>query len=136
MTHPFPPLLRVVPWRDPTVEHAPGATPTTDPDALAYWTPSIGPTAALIAARWARDCARHHSAAHWRLDDLAATFGVSPTIAARAVDRLDRFGIITRHDATIAVRLVLPPLPGRLRERLPASLAVEYDTRLAAGRAA
>jgi len=41
----------------------------------------IGPTAALMAARWAHDCTRHPSTAQWRLDNLDATFGVSPGVA-------------------------------------------------------
>jgi len=42
--------------------------------------------------------------------------------------RLERFGIITRRGAVIAVRLMLAPLTRRQREALPAYLADALPT--------
>jgi len=128
---PIHPVLRVVALRDPLVESAPGATPTASLATLAFWTPIVGPTAALMAFRFARDCTRHDTPAQWRLDVLAATFGVAPAVARRAIDRLAQFGVAARRDDTIAIRLMLPPLPARLRQRLPDHLALEYEAHLA-----
>lgn len=94
---------------------------------MQFWTPIVGPTATLMAARWARDAKRTTTPAQWPIDALAATFGVQPAVAWRAVGRLERFGIICRRDDAVAVRLLLPPLPMRLRARLPDHLAVEYE---------
>jgi hypothetical protein len=87
----------------------------------------------LLARRWAADAARSAVPAHWPLDALAATFGVQVGVVRRTIARLERFGVARRQGATVAVRLVLPPLPERLRSRLPAHLRAEYDAVLAAG---
>lgn len=121
---PWPDAITVIAWRDPVVENLPGAIATTSDDLLIWWPNSLGPTSVLMArhlATYATD-----GASVWSLDDLAGTFGVMPSVVARTLDRLARFGVIARHGSTVAVRLTLPPLTGRQHGRLPRYLADAY----------
>lgn len=121
--------LRVLAWRDPTVEQAPGAIRTDSDEALVWYTPSIGCIGMAMAHRFARHAAAGPS--DWTIDDLARTFGIgsSPARVLRSLDRLERFGIARRYDHTVAVRLWLAPLPVRQRSQLPGYLADAYDRR-------
>ena len=63
-----------------------------------------------------------------------AEYGVVPIenstegVVTHTLERLARFGVMTRHGSTVAVRLVLPPLTARQRERLPRYLANAYPS--------
>ena len=118
--------ITVVAWRDPVVDDAPGAIPTASVDALIWWTPTIGPTGMLMAHRFAIYAADGPST--WSLVDVAQTFGLGAALnrVEHTLDRLDRFGVISRHGTTVAVRLMLPPLSERQRVRLPDYLANAY----------
>lgn len=121
--------LRVLAWRDPTVERAPGAIRTDSDEALAWYTPSLGTIAMAMAHRFARHAADGPST--WSIEDIARTFGIgaSPARVLRSLDRLERFAIAHRYDHTVAVRLWLGPLTFRQRCQLPDYLAVAYDAR-------
>lgn len=121
-----PRAITVIAWPDPVVDNAAGSIPTASDDALIWWTPTIGPTAALMAHRFATYAADGPSV--WPLADLAQTFGLGQALGrvTRTLDRLDRFGIVARHGDTVAVRLMLAPLSARQRVRLPGYLADAY----------
>ncbi|MGE0795469.1 MAG: hypothetical protein AB7O29_09005 [Acidimicrobiia bacterium] len=121
-----PRTLAVVAYPDPVVESAPGAIPTASDDALIWWTPSVGPTAMLMAHRFATYAADGPSS--WSLDDLAQTFGAGQSTSrmTHTLDRLERFGIIVRRGDIVGVRLWLPPLTARQQARLPEYLAYVY----------
>lgn len=131
-TDPAPPRLSladhitVVAWRDPVVESTPGAVPTASDDALVWYVPSVGTIGMVMAHRWATYAADGPST--WSLEDVAGTFGIgrSVTRVVHSLDRLARFGIIRRHDRTVAVRLWLGPLTQRQRCQLPGYLAATY----------
>lgn len=121
-----PRTLAVVAYPDPVVESAPGAIRTASDDALIWWTPSVGPTAMLMAHRFATYAADGPSS--WSLVDLAQTFGAGQSTSrmTHTLDRLERFGIIVRRGDIIGIRLWLPPLTARQRARLPEYLAYVY----------
>ncbi len=121
-----PRAITVIAWPDPVIDNAAGSIPTASDDALIWWTPTIGPTAALMAHRFATYAADGPSV--WPLVDLAQTFGLGQALGrvTHTLDRLDRFGIVARHGDTVAVRLMLAPLSARQRVRLPGYLADAY----------
>ncbi|MGH9155599.1 MAG: hypothetical protein ACRD1K_07170 [Acidimicrobiales bacterium] len=121
-----PRAITVIAWPDPVIDNAAGSIPTASDDALIWWTPTIGPTAALMAHRFATYAADGPSL--WALVDIAQTFGLGQALArvTHTLDRLDRFGIVARHGDTVAVRLMLAPLTARQRVRLPDYLANAY----------
>lgn len=121
-----PRTLAVVAYPDPVVEAAAGAIPTASDDALVWWTPSVGPTAMLMAHRFATYAADGPSS--WSLADLALTFGAGNSTGRmlHTLDRLERFGIVVRRGDIIGIRLWLPPLTARQRARLPEYLAYVY----------
>jgi hypothetical protein len=119
-------IVRVGAWHDPTVEAMPGAIPTASDDTLIWYTPNLGALSVLMAHRWATYSASAPS--NWQVDDIARTFGLGESVSRvrDVINRMERFGIIRRHERTIAVRLWLPPLSPRQIDRLPKYLAVEY----------
>lgn len=121
-----PRTLAVVAYPDPVVENSAGSIPTASDDALIWWTPSVGPTAMLMAHRFATYAAEGPSS--WSLVDLAQTFGAGNSTGRmlHTLDRLERFGIIVRRGDIIGIRLWLPPLTSRQRARLPEYLAYVY----------
>lgn len=123
--------LRVLAWRDPTVEQAPGAIRTDSDEALVWYTPVLGPTAVLLAHRLARYAAQGSS--EWSPYDLALTFGMyGHKYAARlaqTVGRLERFGVAHHSGSVLSVRLWLPPLTFQQRTRLPDYLAASCEPR-------
>lgn len=121
---PWPPAITVIAWRDPIIERAPGAIPTTGDEFLVWWPNTLGPSAVLLARHLARHATRTESV--WPLEELAASFGISRSVVTRALDRLVRFGLVARHGSTVAVRLMVGPLSLRQRERLPRYLADAY----------
>ena len=76
----------------------PESIPTASDDALIWWTPSVGPTAMLMAHRFATYAAEAPS--NWSLVDLAQTFGAGKSTGRilHTFDRLERFGIIVRRE--------------------------------------
>lgn len=105
-----PRAVTVIAWPDPVIDNAAGSIPTASDDALIWWTPTVGPTAMLMAHRFATYAANGPSV--WPLIDLAQTFGLGQALGrvTHTLDRLTRFGIIARHGDTVAVRMMLAPL--------------------------
>lgn len=122
-----PRSITVIAWPDPVIDNAPGSIPTASDAALVWWTPALGPTAVLMAHRFATYAADGPS--EWPLVEVAQTFGLGHSLgrATHTLDRLARFGIIARHGDTVAVRLMLAPLTARQRVRLPGYLADAYS---------
>ncbi|MEX2658535.1 MAG: hypothetical protein WD232_02470 [Acidimicrobiales bacterium] len=124
-----PRTLAVVAYPDPVVESALGAIPTASDDALIWWTPSVGPTAMLMAHRFATYATyAADGPSSWPLVDLAQTFGAGQSTSrmTHTLNRLERFGIIVRRGDIIGIRLWLPPLTAPQRARLPEYLAYVY----------
>ena len=120
----------VAAWRDNVVESHPESHPTSSSQTLVWWTPILGPTATLMAHRFAGYVSR---GADWHstFGDLARTLGMgNSTGRVRAsLDRLERFGIIEVAGGTVSVRIALPPLTRRHVEQLPSYLAELYEQR-------
>jgi hypothetical protein len=118
--------VTVIAWLDAVIDNASGSIPTASDAALVWWTPTIGPTAMLIAHRFASYAADGPS--EWPLVDVAQTFGLAQAVGrvTHSLDRLERFGVIARHGETVAVRLMLPRLTARQRVGLPGYLAAAY----------
>lgn len=121
---PWPTEITVVAMQDPVVDQLPDATPTTSDDTLLWWAGTLGPTAVLLARHLAAYAAEGPTL--WPLEDLGRTFGIGPSVVAHSLERLVRFGVAARHGGTVRVRLMLPPLTARQRERLPQYLADAY----------
>ena len=121
-----PRTIAVVAYPDPVIEATPGAILTASDDALIWWTPSVGPTAMLMAHRFATYAAEGPST--WSLLDLAQTFGAGSSTGRtlHTLDRLERFGVIVRRGDIVGIRLWLPPLTARQQARLPEYLAYVY----------
>lgn len=104
--------LRVVAWdaADP-----PGVVRTHSDAALWAWTPMLGPTAMLLAYRFAADVEGAISdpdaedVAWFEVTRLAVDLGVMPSRVRSAIKRLQRFDVADLRDDAIAVRLALPP---------------------------
>ena len=84
------PTLRAV----PISAHADDRWRLTDPYVEQVWSKFLGPTATLLARRFGRLIEEHPLGVDLDLGDLAAGFGVQPSIAAKALDRLHRFEIV------------------------------------------
>jgi hypothetical protein len=117
-------------WPDPAVDADPNSHPTASSETLLWWTPVLGPTAALMAHRFATVLA-HQPRLRISSDDLARTFGMGNANGrVRAtIARLERFGIVTTHAESIYLRTTLPPLSSRHLEQLPAYLRELYQQR-------
>lgn len=121
-------VITVKAWRDEVVEAMPGAIATASDDCLLWLTSSVGSIAVLVAHRWAQYAAVGPTT--WMVEDIGRTFGIGESYGRvnHTLERLERFGIIHRDGLTVSVRLWLPPLSPRQRERLPAYLAAVYPS--------
>jgi hypothetical protein len=126
------PSFRIASWTDPFVESV--GWPADSDETLTFLLPTLGPTAVLMlhrGARYVADGSTHVFAP----EEFASTFGVMPSIAAKALARLIRFGMVRVGPSAIEFRTHVAPLPVRWVERLPRYLAdayVELDWRSAA----
>jgi hypothetical protein len=122
--------ITVVAWRDNVVETHPESHPTSSSETLVWWTPILGPTATLMAHRFAGYVGRGNDR-QFTFGDLARTLGMgNSTSRVRAsLERLERFGIISVAGETVSVRVALPPLTRRHIEQLPGYLAELYEQR-------
>jgi hypothetical protein len=128
--------ISVLAWRDHIVESHPESHPTSSNDTLVWWSPILGPTATLMAHRFAGYVA-HGDQMQFTLADLARTFGMGQSMGRvrASFQRLERFGIISLHDQTLFVRTALPPLTRRHLEQLPPYLVELYERRRSSLRA-
>ncbi len=85
-----------------------------DHELLDSWLGRLGPSATLLAQRFARDLDAL-PAVDYDHDELAAWLGIAPAVLARTLDRLARFGFVAFVSCdTVTARLeVDPPRPRR-----------------------
>jgi hypothetical protein len=119
-------VIVVKAWRDEIVEAMPGAIETASDSCLLWLCSSVGSIGTLMAHRFAQYAAAGPTT--WMVDDIGRTFGIGESYGRvnHTFDRLERFGIIRCEGLSVSVRLWLPPLSERQRERLPAYLAAVY----------
>ncbi len=122
--------VTVTAWRDEVVEADPRSHPTSSSDTLVWWTPILGPSATLLAHRFAGYAARGGQQ-EFTLGDIARTLGMgqSTSRVRSTIDRLARFGVVNVFGQTVHVRLALPPLTERQAQQLPTYLAALYEQR-------
>ena len=96
-----------------------------------WLTPILGPSATLILHR----IARYLTAAPectFTVNELAATFGLANTDGtpshafARALHRMEMFGMARTVGSRTEIRLIIPPLAQRHLTRIPAYLLDAY----------
>ena len=116
----------IEPLADPLEQ--PTWLPAASNDLLAYATPILGPLSTLIVHRMAWYFAAGDTWQQFDLAELGRTFGVSGIGAnsplIRSFSRIDRFGFgqLDASRPKLRIRPMIPPLPRRLAERLPAYL--------------
>lgn len=122
--------IAVLAWRDQVVERHPESHPTASTETLVWWTPILGPTATLMAHRFAGYVERIDRV-EFSLGDLSRTFGMAGSVSRvrTALGRLERFGVVSVADETVFVRVALPPLTRRQSDQLPPYLAELYEAR-------
>ncbi len=111
---------------------SPGAHRTDSLDAIYWWTPTLGPTAAIAAAHLAAH-SRHHSMTAIQVADLRAMLGLGQLTDRfwRTLDRLERYGVIAWHSTDmLTVRTELPELSERQLEGLPPVARAAYSSDL------
>lgn len=121
-----PDRITVTCWHDPVVERH--GHPAGDLYVETYWLPVIGPTALLLLRRLTRQI-EVSGESEVSLPALAQAMGLSRSTQRlsafdRALDRLLMFGLALENGSgsNLAVRTVVPTLPGRLLKRLPTTL--------------
>jgi predicted transcriptional regulator len=113
----------------------PGAHPTDSDEALWWWTPTLGPSATILAHHLTY-YATTQPGTPISTDDLAILIGLG-RLGSKLRDtlaRLERFGVITFHSTdTITIRTQLPALSDRQLDRLPPRFAAVYRAQPAIG---
>jgi hypothetical protein len=122
--------LTVVPWHDSTVESVGFAARSAYVEW--FWLPVLGPSATWLLRRI--DFGFDDFPNGYVLDTRATaiSLGVAAredtgTIFARAVSRLQMFGVAQTARTGLAVRRVLPPVPQRHLQRMPPHLRSAHD---------
>ncbi len=92
-----------------------------------YWLPILGPSAVLAARRLADMLDRHPAGSSIDLVELGASLGIGAgtgrhTQINRTLNRLVDFHLARISGDELEVHTTFPPLPLRLRRRLPQSL--------------
>ena len=89
-----------------------------------YLTPILGPSAVMLLHRMARYLTGEGiTVATLSIEDMAASLGLTVARFKTTVARLAQFGMIRSTPTTIHVRMMVPPLPARWLDRMPAFLA-------------
>ena len=113
--------LVITAWHDPLAARG---FPADSDDTLVYLTPILGPSAALLLHRMARYLTGEGiTVATLSIEDMAASLGLTVARLKTTVARLAQFGMIRSTPTTIHVRMMVPPLPARWLDRMPAFLA-------------
>ncbi|NBX13077.1 MAG: hypothetical protein EBR06_04550 [Acidimicrobiia bacterium] len=117
--------VSVVPWRDATVESL--GFPVRSEYIEWFWLPVLGPSATWLLRRI--DFGFDQFPEGYLLDarSTAQALGIAArddagTIFARALSRLQSFGIAHGGSGSFAVRRVLPPVAQRHLSRMPATV--------------
>ena len=66
----------------------------SDPYVEQVWSEYLGPTSTLLARRLGRTLEERPEGADVDLGDLATSLGVQPSIAVKALERLNRFEVV------------------------------------------
>jgi len=66
----------------------------SDPYVERVWSERLGPTATLLARRLGRMLEEQQGGVDVDLGDLAGSLGVQPSIAVKALNRLNRFEVV------------------------------------------
>lgn len=119
------PRFVVRPWRDPVIDSL--GYDARHVYVETYWLPVLGPSAVLAARRLADLLDRHPAGVSLDLVELGASLGVGTgtgrhTQINRTLNRLVDFHLARISGDELEVHTTFPPLPLRLRRRLPLSL--------------
>jgi hypothetical protein len=115
-------MTRLLPAHDGIIvtpmANKPDAIHTTASDyCLTYVLPGVGPSGTLALHRLGAYCAAGETS--WMIDELAATFGISPSVMRATLERLIAFGYAAPTPTGIAVPTMIPDIPRKWWERLP-----------------
>jgi hypothetical protein len=120
------PVLRVTRWRDPVADRH-GVHPCSRYVEL-YWLGVIGPSTTWLLRRLSYGIEVHEDGFELHLAECARSLGLGDRLGknspfCRAIQRLCTFELArSAGPGGLAVRTVIPPLPLRHVQRLPASL--------------
>ncbi len=107
-----------------TPEPRPGDMACDSDDALTWLTPHLGPTSCLVLHRINRYLTTSDTFAI-EYTELARTFGVSPSLLKRNIERLCQFGHARRNGDTLEVATTFRLSP-RNAQKLPEYLRADY----------
>jgi excisionase family DNA binding protein len=115
------------------VTHAPrpdtkGSIRTHSDEALSAWTPSLGPTAMLLAYRLAGDVERSQEVTY-ETEALAKWLAVMPSKLDSTLKRLARRGVIVMDEEHVGIHLTLPRPPDT-KPQEPLTLSVDETAEL------
>jgi hypothetical protein len=122
----IPPVLRVTRWSDPVADRL-GVHPCSRYVEL-YWLGTIGPSTTWLLRRVCYGLEVHEDGFDLHLAECARSLGLGDRLGknspfCRALQRLCTFELArAAGPGGLAVRTVIPPLPLRHVQRLPASL--------------
>lgn len=116
------PTVEVRPWRDPVVDHC--GYDARHVYVETYWLPILGPSAVLAVRRIAEWLDSQPAGVSVGLVEFGASLGIGTgtgrhTQINRTLMRLVDFGMARISSDYLEVHTILPPLPLRLRRRLP-----------------
>lgn len=119
------PTFCVRPWHDPVIDSL--GYDARHGYVESYWLPVLGPSAVLAARRLADRLDLHPAGASIDLVELGASLGIGTgtgrhTQINRTLNRLVDFHLARISGDELEVHTTFPPLPLRLRRRLPLSL--------------
>lgn len=118
-------LVRIRPWWDP--ELAISGFSARSAYCERYWLPVMGPSATLLIRLAADMCAAHPSGVTMQRAELARSLGLGKSIGpngplARAMLRLEYFGMAREVAGAFETRTHLPPVNAALLRRVPKQL--------------
>jgi hypothetical protein len=100
-----------------------------DPYIECVWSEHLGPTATLLARRLGRMLEERPGGVDFDLGDLATSLGVQPSIAVKALERLNRFEVVyfAREQLIVGVSGFAPSVRGARLFRLSEAGRVVHE---------
>jgi hypothetical protein len=127
----IPTTLTIREWQDALLTER-GVSAESNYTTL-VWGGLIGPTA-VVLLRLFGQLTTDGRVVEITVQELAATIGVSPSLALRGIDRLARFGFIQRRGNTMSVRHFVDLVAAaRVRKLSPLAQRVDQTYRQGAG---